>query len=95
MTEAARNRLRQRRQEIAPEHLQQIDHFYHQRMADLQAALAQVRHEFPDFYQRFECGLALRAALAQAAREISQEAHAGGIGAKPATLMQQRIGRAL
>ncbi len=94
MAEAALNYLKED-PELVPEHRQMLEEIYRRRLALLRDSVADVRRDYPEFYQRFESRLALRAALTQAMRHLEQESYQGGIGAKPFTVMARQIELAL
>jgi len=99
MTEAAYEYLQHNCEAIAPEHKKEhkkrLFAFYRQRMVAFHRTLAGVQLDFPDFYRSFETRFSLRAALNQAALGVEEEERHGGIGAKPAALLRQRIRAAL
>ena len=95
MAGAAQDYLRREHHRIAPALREPIESYYAARMQALRTALAQLRLDFPESYRRFESHLSLRAALAQAGREVDEEVRHGSLGAKPATLMQRRIQAAM
>jgi CPA1 family monovalent cation:H+ antiporter len=91
MTEAAQDYLHRASDGIDLAHRERLEGYYRTRMHSFRIALEEVQVDFPDLYRRFETRLSLRAALAQAGRQVEEESRHGSIGAKPGTLMQRQI----
>lgn len=72
-----------------------LEKLYEGRVQLYREEVATVRRDFPEFFQRFEERLALRAALVTAREEIEEEARHGSLGAKPMAVLERQIGGAL
>ncbi len=94
MTEAAQQYLRTA-EDIDESQREELEAIYRPRMADFRARVAAVHRDFPEFYQRFELHLSLRAALVRGLAEAEEESRQGGIGAKPFTLLERLLHQAL